>query len=127
MRFLRPLAAAMALSMAAVPFAATAEAGKRHHRYDPGPAIVAGIFGLAAGAMISGALSQPRYRYYEPGPVYVAPPPPPPVYHQPARVYYERPAPWTPAWYAYCDARYRSFDPATGHFLGYDGRYHFWR
>lgn len=80
------------------------------------------IFGLAAGAILGSALSQPRY--YQPAPVYVAPPPPPVVY-QPAPVYYVNPAPWTPEWYAYCDARYRSFDPATGYFLGYDRQYHF--
>ena len=123
MRLIRPFAAAMAMSVAALTFAPSAEAGHRdRHR---GKALVAGMFGLAAGAMIAGALSQPRYRYYEPGPVYVAPPPPPG--YGPAPVYYERPQPWTPAWYAYCSDRYRSFDPSTGYFLGYDGRYHFCR
>ena len=33
--------------------------------------------------------------------------------------------PWTDEWFAWCDARYRSFDPNTGTFLGYDGRRHF--
>ncbi len=27
-------------------------------------------------------------------------------------------------WLAYCAARYRSFDPASGTYLGYDGRRH---
>lgn len=34
-------------------------------------------------------------------------------------------APWTPEWYAWCARRYRSFDPNTGYYLGYDGEYHF--
>lgn len=33
------------------------------------------------------------------------------------------PAPWTPEWYSYCAAKYRSFDPATGMFLSYSGEY----
>lgn len=129
MRFLKPVAAAMALTVGAMAFASSAEAGhRRHHHYNGGQAAVAGIFGFAAGAILGSALSQPRYGYgyYQPAPVYVAPPPPPVVY-QPAPAYYARPAPWTPEWYAYCDARYRSFDASTGYFLGYDGQYHFCR
>ena len=49
----------------------------------------------------------------------------PPVVYEPAPVYYSRPDPWTPEWYAYCSDRYRSFDEQTGYFLGYDGNYHF--
>lgn len=37
------------------------------------------------------------------------------------------PVPWTDAWYRACAERYRSFDPATGTFLGYDGRRRFCR
>jgi hypothetical protein len=29
-----------------------------------------------------------------------------------------------PSWLAYCSAKYRSFDPTTGTFLGYDGLRH---
>ncbi|WP_305988011.1 BA14K family protein [Roseibium sp. MMSF_3544] len=72
--------------------------------------------GLAAGAIIGSALSQPRY---------VAPPP---VYYPaPAPVVTYRPAPWTPAWYNYCHAKYRSFNPNTGYFLAYSGQYRFCR
>jgi hypothetical protein len=66
----------------------------------------------------------PCDEYVAPAPVYVAPPPP--VVYQPAPVHY-RPAPWTPEWYTYCSARYRSFDPATGTFLAFDGRPQFCR
>lgn len=71
--------------------------------------------GLAAGAILGSALSQPRY---------VAPPP---VYYPaPAPVVY-RPAPWSPAWYNYCSRKYRSFNPNTGYFLAYSGQYKFCR
>ncbi len=41
--------------------------------------------------------------------------------------YYAHPAPWTSGWYRYCSAKYRSFNPGTGYFVGYDGRHHFCR
>jgi hypothetical protein len=126
MRFIRPIAAALALTIGAASLVGTAEARHRHHHGGNGAGIAAaGIFGLAAGALVGSALAQPRYYdYYEPAPVYVAPPPPPVVY-QPSQVYYQRPSPWTPAWYQYCGQRYGSFNPQTGYFLGYDGDYHF--
>jgi hypothetical protein len=121
MRFTRSLAAALALTVAAVSMIGPADARHRH-RHHHGDAFAAGVFGFAAGALLSGAFSQPRY--YRSAPVYVAPPPPPVIYN-PAPVYYVRPAPWSPQWYAYCSDRYRSFDAQTGYFLGYDGNYHF--
>lgn len=81
--------------------------------------------GFVAGAIIGSAVSQPRY--YE-APRYYAPPPPPVYYapRRPAPVYYGyRPAPWTPAWYEYCSARYRSFNPRTGYFVTYSGHHRF--
>lgn len=33
--------------------------------------------------------------------------------------------PWTQAWYDYCSDKYRSFDPQTGTYKGYDGLRHF--
>jgi len=127
MRFMKPMAATLALAIGAVSFSGVAEARHRHH--NNGDAFVAGIAGFAAGALLSGAFAQPRYPsyyYYEPAPVYVAPPPPP-AYYQPAPAYYAAPEPWTPPWYDYCGERYRSFSPRTGYFLGYDGDYHFCR
>lgn len=38
-------------------------------------------------------------------------------------VYSGRPEPWTDEWYAYCAAKYRSFDPNTGMYLAYSGKY----
>jgi hypothetical protein len=103
MRFTKPIAAALALTIAAVSMIGTAEA--RHRRHHHGDAFAAGLFGFAAGAMLRA--------------------PPPPVIYGPAPVYYARPEPWTQEWYAYCSSRYRSFNPQTGYFLGFDGNYHF--
>lgn len=34
------------------------------------------------------------------------------------------PQPGTPAWFAYCANKYRTFNPATGTFVGFDGLHH---
>eukprot|EP00873_Tetraselmis_striata_P045193 jgi/Tetstr1/465457/TSEL_010141.t1 len=44
----------------------------------------------------------------------------------PRRVYRGAPA-WSPEWYAYCARKYRSFNPRTGYYLAYSGRYRFCR
>lgn len=120
MRFMKTLAAGLALTIGATSLVGTAEA---RHRNRHGDAVAAGILGFAAGAILSGALARPRYyEYYEPAPVYRAPPP---VAYNQAPVYYSPPDPWTPEWYAYCSDRYRSFNEETGYFRGYDGNYHF--
>lgn len=60
--------AAAGLVAAAMP--SSAEAGCR------GCGVAAGVVGgLAAGAIIGGAIANAQPRYYEPAPVYVAPPP----------------------------------------------------
>lgn len=126
MRFMKPVAAALAVSITALTFAAPAEAGRRHyHRSNGGDVAAGAIVGLAAGALIGSALAGPRYApvdvyagprvYYEPAPVYVRPAP---VYVQPAPVYYEA---WTPEWYSYCSSKYVSFDPRTGTYIAYGG------
>ena len=66
-----------------------------------GPGIGLGL-GLATGALIGGALAAPYY--YAPAP----------------RVYYDAPDDSV----AYCMQRYRSYDPASGTYLGYDGLRH---
>ena len=45
----------------------------------------------------------------------------------PARPVGYRPRPWTEDWFAYCHSRYRSFNPRSGTYLGYDGYEHFCR
>jgi hypothetical protein len=72
--------------------------GHWHHRhggYGPGAAIAGGIIGLAAGAAIAGAAASA----------------PPPAYYGGDAV-------------AYCMQRFRSYDPASGTYLGYDGYRH---
>ncbi len=120
-----------AVATVAVSVSTPALAGHRHHRNDA--AIIAGVVGLAAGVAAGSALAQPRY--VEPDPVYVERPP---VYVQPEPAYVDEypPAPrrtyvnydlepWSPQWYRYCSDRYRSFNPRSGTYVGYDGREHF--
>ncbi len=42
---------------------------------------------------------------------------------QPADAGYGRPEPWTDAWYDYCASKYRSFNPETGRYRTYSGKY----
>jgi hypothetical protein len=73
------------------------------YRGGNGGAVAAGVLGgLALGAVIAGA---------------AAAPPPSPVAYAPA---YGGGGDWL----AYCSSKYRSFNPATGLYLGYDGQYH---
>lgn len=118
-----------------------------HHRIDrTGDLVAAGVIGLAAGAIVAGALSNAN----RPEPAYVDPYDRPSGYYgdgysrpsgyyvEPERRYYARrpqvvyaepvyagAEPWTPAWYEYCGRRYRSFDARSGTYVGYDGRQHF--
>lgn len=73
----------------------------RHRGNDHDDALAAGVVGLALGAVIGSALSQPRYepRYAAPPPAYY---PPPPAYG-----YYERGP-------TKCVARERQYDPYVG-------------
>ncbi|MEI2383725.1 BA14K family protein [Breoghania sp. JC706] len=75
---------------------------RRHRNNDAGAAILGGIIGLGAGLAIGNATAP---RYYDGG-------------RYPA---------WSAQWYRYCENRYRSFNPRTGYYLGYDGEYHFCR
>lgn len=120
--------AAALVGLTALTAAVPAEAGKgyrgggRHyhhhyHRGGGGNALGAGLLGFGIGAIVGSALT--------PREVYVAPPPPPrPTYYTPAGY---GPPPWTPDWYTYCYSRYRTFDPNSGTFIGYDGYEHFCR
>lgn len=83
--------------------------GYRHHRNNGAAIGGAAIFGLATGAILGSALSGGGREYIDP-----------PV----RRGGY---APWTPEWYSYCSRKYRSFNPETGYFLAYSGKYRFCR
>ena len=104
--------------------------GNRHHprhgrvvrRHRDGDAAAAAIIGLATGAVIGGILSESRRNDR----VYVAPRDYR-AYRGPKVITLDQGSlePWTASWYRYCDARYRSFNPNTGTFRGYDGQDHF--
>lgn len=98
---------------------------RHYNHHNNGDAWAAGAIGLAAGALLGSALAQPRepdviYRDYDDG-----------YYRRPVTVYREVPRyyggarPWSREWYRYCSDRYRSFNPETGTFRGYDGRDYF--
>ncbi|AXS42677.1 BA14K family protein [Breoghania sp. L-A4] len=71
----------------------------RHRNNNAGAAILGGILGLGAGLAIGNSAPRSTGRY---------------------------PA-WSRGWYRDCDRRYRSFNPRTGYYMGYDGRRHFCR
>jgi MFS family permease len=90
----------------------------RRRGYYRGGGAAAGLgIGLAAGALIGGAIAAGSNPYYGPGYGY--------GYGGPA--YYPAPAPVVVApgyggdAEAYCMQRYRSYDPASGTYLNYDG------
>ena len=126
-----------------------------HHRgaHIGNKAFAAGALGLAAGVIIGNALSEPRpvYRprrvYVEPdvvyeGPVetYREPPVRDDLYADEDGYFPDRPdvgrerervaergtyEPWSRQWRNWCSDRYKSFNPSTGTYRGYDGRDHF--
>ena len=83
--------------------------------------------GLAAGAIIGGALAAPYYYgggyyggpyYYGGGPYYAAPPA-----YQVDPGYYEEGG-GGGGGVEYCMRRFRSYDPRSGTYMGYDGQRH---
>jgi hypothetical protein len=98
--------AALALAGSVILTSGSASAQRwRGHR---GPGWGAPIAGFAAGAIIGGALaSRPYYGGYG-------------YYEEPDYAY----APQNEDAVSYCASRYRSYDPASGTFLGYDGLRH---
>ena len=128
--FAKALVLSAAVAATAVVPLATAQADDWHHHHhdNNGNALAAGALGLAAGAIIGGAIaSDPGPRYYADPPAGYYAPPPRVVYrtYEPAPVYARGLRPWTRSWYRYCGERYRSFDPRSGTFIGFDGRSHF--
>ena len=133
MRFLKTISTGLAVALGVAVFAAPAQAdryrgyywghggannywrhpGYRHgyyrhpYRYDRdyyyGGAVAAGVLGFATGAIV-GSAAAPRY-------------------YAPAPGYYGGSA-GASDWIAACSAKYKSFNPSTGNYLGYDGQYH---
>ncbi|WP_187972224.1 BA14K family protein [Aquibium microcysteis] len=92
---------------------------QHHHRHDATADLVAaGVLGLAIGIIAATAIDDAPADYgtddYPPAP-----------YDDYSIAYEGQIEPWTRDWYRYCAARYRSFDPQTGTFRGYDGYDHF--
>jgi hypothetical protein len=79
---------------------------------DQGGAIIGGIIGG-----VIGGIFRPQPQPYYPPVVYQ----PPVVYVQPPVVYQQ---PQYDAVTLYCIQRFRSFNPQTGLFFGFDGQYH---
>lgn len=101
---------AVALIVSAVAVATPADARWRHHHHG-GWGGGAALGGFAAGAILGGALAaqRPYYGYgYAPGP----------VYYDAGPGYYGGDAT------GYCMQRFKSYDPASGTYLGYDGYRH---
>ncbi|QRM56255.1 BA14K family protein [Sinorhizobium sp. BG8] len=104
---------------------------RRHHHHDNNTddVLLGGALGLATGLVVGSAIAEPAPRYYRPAPrrVYVEPGyyPARRVYREPRPVVVETLEPWSNGWFRYCSDRYRSFNPRTGTFVGYDGMEHF--
>ena len=95
------LAGMAAVAIAASSIAVTpAQAYWHRHWHNGGWG--APLAGFAAGAILGGALAAQRPYYYGP-PAY--------AYEPGGSV-------------AYCEQRFKSYNPATGLYLGYDGDYH---
>ena len=105
-----PVADALAIKNAAPTNIETVQWRGRGWRGGPGWGVGAGFLG---GAIIGGLLASPYYYgpspYYGPGPYYPAPG-------------YVGPAPGDAV--AYCMQRFKSYDPGSGTYLGYDGLRH---
>jgi hypothetical protein len=78
--------------------------------------------GLVAGALVGGAIAADSYAYYG-GPAYYGPGYDDQYYDDGAAVAVA-PAPVGGDATAYCAQTYRSYDPASGTYLGYDGLRH---
>ncbi len=92
-------AAALALTAISTLAISPADARWRHHDRGGGAAIA----GFAAGALLGGMLAAPRPYYYR----------------RAAPYYYDRDDA-----VQYCLSRFRSYDPYSGTYLGYDGYRH---
>lgn len=103
--------------------------GSKHNSNVAGAAVLGIIGGALIGSAIANSNNQPRYvaprQTYNPNRY---PPAPRRVYQQQKVVTYGGGGslePWSRGWYQYCDAKYRSFNPQTGTYRGYDGYDHF--
>jgi len=102
------------------------QGGYRYGQGGYGYGVGAGVAGLAAGALIGGAIASQNQGYYPVQNQGYYPAESYPVYSSPSYVYSDA-APImvnNGGAVAYCEQTYRSYDPATGSYLGYDGFRH---
>ena len=92
--------AALALTAISTLAVSPADARWRHHHHGGGGAAIAGF---AAGALLGSMLAAPRPYYYR----------------RAAPYYYD-----DDDAVRYCMSRFRSYDPCSGTYLGYDGYRH---
>lgn len=143
-KFVKSLIIATSIAGVSLSSVATSQAHdihKRHHhrhvtkKHNSNDAVVWGIIGLAAGAIIANSANNHRkqrtYRQPQQTHNYVGknhyPQAPTPRYRSNNRrshtsVSYE---PWSQNWYNYCAGKYRSFNANKGTYRGYDGKDHF--
>lgn len=102
--------AALALAASSVLAASPADARRWHHHGHHGGG--GAIAGFAAGAILGGLAAQGPYGYYY-GPDYEYD-----YAYEPAPAYVDGGS------VRYCMSRFKSYDPASGTYLGYDGHRH---
>jgi hypothetical protein len=110
----RFIAGATALAIAAIAMTATSASAQRWHGHHGGWGWGGPAAGFAAGALIGGALAARPYY----GPDYYAGGY---AYEEPGYVVAPEAGPDAAS---YCAQRFRSYDPASGTYLGFDGARH---
>ncbi|KEC54657.1 BA14K family protein [Bartonella koehlerae] len=100
-------------------------------RNNSGDALASGIIGFAAGTILGNVLKKPEQPevIYQTVPqnqiVYQEVPQNQVIYEVQSTTYQPVQQPRTADWLQYCKKKYRSFNPKTGTFRGYDGLEHF--
>lgn len=98
--------------------------------------VAAGVIGLAIGAIVANEAAKKQHTYapqiaqpqYQPQITTDFPPAPRSVSNRNNNNVVTLESafqPWSQGWYEWCDDRYRSFNPNTGTYRGYDGLNHF--
>lgn len=127
MKSFRSMAVIVAVAAAFAVQSAPASAWETRSNGDAESAIALGIVGAAAGFIAGTALNGGKH----PTVAYRSTPArdwrSPPRDHGRKHFRQDRRAvqPWSAEWYRYCTTTYRSFNPRTGTFRGYDGKVQF--
>jgi BA14K-like protein len=111
------MAGIAALALSSVVAVSSADARGWHHGWHGGGGAIAGF---AAGAILGGLAAQGPYGYYYGPDYYYAPD----YAYEPDYAYAPGPAYVGGGDVRYCMSRFKSYDPASGTYLGYDGYRH---